>query len=113
MNAKTLQALQGSIEKWQQIVATTKAEDRGVANCPLCGIFWNRGCQGCPVSAVTGRSGCIGSPYAEWSAHINNHADLLARRCPGCKECLRLAEAELDFLVGLLPNEDKKQGTQP
>ena len=113
MNKKTLQALQGSIEKWQQIVDSTEAEDKEVDNCPLCGMFWNRGCRGCPVSAVTGRSGCIGSPYAEWSAHTNSHAASPARRCPGCKECLRLARAELAFLVGLLPNKAENQGAQP
>mgnify|MGYP001566115730 FL=1 len=115
MNTETLQALQGSIKKWQQIVDTTTAEDRGTVDCPLCGMFWHGDCKGCPVRAATGMFYCIDSPHTEWGAHMRSaHSPGLPKhRHPGCKECLRLAEAELAFLVGLLPNEDKKQGTQP
>ena len=115
MNKQTLQALQGSIKKWQRIVVSTEAEDRGTVNCPLCDMFWYRGCGGCPVRAATGWSLCGGSPYTEWVAHMtgdHSHPGLPKHRHPDCKECLQLARAELDFLVGLLPDKDKKRGAQ-
>ena len=37
---KTLRALKGSITKWNKIVKSTKAEDKGTANCPLCKLFY-------------------------------------------------------------------------
>ena len=110
MNAETLKALQGSIKKWQRIVASTEAEDKGVENCPLCGMFWSRGCGGCPVREATGLTACRGSPYSEWSTYMISHPALAHHRIPGCKECLQLARAEIAFLVGLLPDKDKKQG---
>ena len=106
MNTITLQALQGSIEKWQQIVASTKAEDQGGRNCPLCDMFWVGCCRGCPVSEATGMSLCVGSPYAKWTTHMHSHSRSPSyHRHRGCKECLRLAEAELAFLVGLIPDK--------
>ena len=38
MNSKTLEALKGSIKKWQRIVSGT-ARDEGAINCPLCWKF--------------------------------------------------------------------------
>ena len=120
MNKETLQALEGSIEKWQHIVGTTEAEDKGVENCPLCAMFWHGGCKGCPVSEATGRDNCRDSPYTAWAIHIRTrvsqvrgipgHPQIQNHRELGCEVCLELARAELTFLVGLLPDKDKKQG---
>ena len=111
MKAEKLEATLGSIRKWQRIVRRTTAVDHGAFNCPLCTLFLERDCRGCPVSEATGVSGCRGSPYELWNEHMdecNHHY----HRTPGCKECLRLAKAELTFLVGLLPDKDKKQWSQ-
>ena len=111
MNAETLAALRGSIAKWQAIVDSTAAKDRGAANCPLCTLFCrgHHHCKRCPVKARTGQLGCGESPYDDWIDHQTaEHMDILRRtRQPGCAECLRLAKAELAFLESLLPEGDK------
>ena len=111
MEAETLKALQGSIEKWQRIVRRTSAVDHGTQNCPLCTMFYEANCKSCPVRHATGQVHCYGSPYDEWSIH-NFLCESLTHhhRTPGCKECLRLARAELAFLVRLLPDKDKRHG---
>lgn len=86
MAPKTLKALQGSIKKWEGIVAGT-AHDLGSDNCPLCKMFaYMPNCDGCPVAERTGVSSCCGSPYYDYKDGI-----------PGA------AQAELDFLKSLLP----------
>lgn len=111
MNRKTEIALRQSITKWKQIVAGKLAE-RGTLTCPLCQMF-NTGfsCGECPVAERTGFSFCCDTPYWEWHEafpdselpnHVNNnHA--------GPREKLvKLAQAETDFLISLLPSDRPK-----
>ena len=109
MDPATLKALHGSIKKWGRIVASPRNPDRGIANCPLCKEFYVAGCTGCPIAEKTHQQVCDGSPYAEWSIH--QHDDhprhKVRHRAVGCKECLRLAKAELAFLRSLLPKEKR------
>jgi hypothetical protein len=96
MDAKTLEALRGSIKKWEGIVAGTTM-DLGPANCPLCQRFIdNDDCAGCPVAFRTGQDSCAGSPYDEWTA---------AEEANDSVRLARAAQAELDFLKSLLPKE--------
>jgi|SRR6185437_1058006 len=107
MNDRTKIALEGSIAKWQAIVAGT-GTDRGVMNCPLCQEFWKAGCNGCPVAERTGRSFCSGTPYDAWEEEewpegepydaLNKLTDRTAR-----KRLRAIAQAELDFLISLRP----------
>lgn len=99
MDKKTLEALKGSIEKWEGIVAG-KIKDEGPRNCPLCKKFPS--CDGCPVSEVTLSDSCNNSPYEEWEiyAYANHHEFDYMVRDEKSKE---LAEAELNFLKSLLP----------
>ena len=109
MNPETLEALEGSIKKWTAIVRSTKAEDRGVRNCPLCQLFFSDYCMGCPVEKKTGVSGCKGSPYIDWIEHMQRIHVLSDYSChKDCPDCLRLAKAELKFLRGLLPEKKKE-----
>jgi hypothetical protein len=100
MNARTLKALRGSIAKWRAIVDET-GSDSGPLNCPLCQRFIDSSCTGCPVSDATGHPGCGGTPYDErWielflSDCLPFRADTLERKAA--------AQAELDFLISLLP----------
>src|SRR3990167_10549267 len=105
MSPETLRALHGSIKKWERIVASPRALDKGQDNCPLCKEFFNFNCDGCPVAERTGRWNCRGSPYAEWTIHQENVHRHYGHcyRAPGCKTCLRLAKAELTFLRSPLP----------
>lgn len=106
MNPETLEALKGSIKKWKRIVASTKALDQAVNNCPLCGLFFcDNDCEGCPVREKTEQNSCEGSPYIKWHLHnLESHSYIGSmHRIPRCRECLRLAREERDFLISLLP----------
>lgn len=65
MKKLTLVALRGSIEKWERIVAGTD-DDRGVANCPLCTLFYERDCTGCPVAKEAKNDFCRDTPYQDY-----------------------------------------------
>jgi hypothetical protein len=100
MDAETLEALNGSIRKWEAIVAGTGA-DSGPDNCPLCLRFHvdyrtdgGTGCSGCPV-AEAGYRHCAGSPY-------DDYCDT-PRALPDAVQAA--AEKELAFLQSLLPAE--------
>jgi hypothetical protein len=107
MDAETLEALRGSIAKWEGIVDGTMT-DEGPFNCPLCRRFNDRkgvsnDCQGCPVMARTGHRGCLESPYQTYDDYIE-HCDW--NDIPIDKSHAKaLAQAELDFLKSLLPSE--------
>ena len=110
MKRATLKALRGSINKWRKIVGGT-GEDRGTINCPLCRLLASIPlCSGCPVSEKAGTGGCHRTPFDKWSDHIVKHASTWRGIQPGCKTCKRLARAELNFLIGLLPK--RKGGRQ-
>lgn len=95
MDAKTLKALNGSIKKWEAIVAGTGI-DAGRINCPLCRLFFYNDCFGCPVSKKTQQDGCSGSPYDEY---------LDLSEGEGTHDELRnAAKKELDFLKSLRPS---------
>lgn len=110
MDAATLEALRGSIAKWEGIVAGT-TEDLGPQNCPLCIKFRNGKsthvkCDGCPVRERTGRNGCSESPYDDYEKYFEDvelgdvdFEEVVARS---------LAKDELDFLKSLLPKEQFK-----
>lgn len=92
MDEKTLEALKGSIRKWEAIVAGTGV-DEGGDNCPLCQLFsfsCDEGdyyCYGCPVMLKTGHDDCRTTPYYAYRANKTTEN----------------AQAELDFLKSLLP----------
>lgn len=65
MDKRALDALRGSIKKWELIVKG-EIEDKGTENCPLCVMFCsepNFNCAGCPVAEKTGKPGCQMTPY--------------------------------------------------
>lgn len=100
MKKTTLRALQGSIEKWQDIVDGWD-RDFGADNCPLCQLFLETNriprCHGCPVRKKTKKSLCFGSPYINYQ-----HAETK-------EEAQYYAEAELTFLQSLLPKHKHKR----
>lgn len=109
MDTRTLRALRGSIAKWEGIVRG-KLLDRGTENCPLCKLFNSSihcACPGCPVASASSSPSCYGTPYIRWVGHHrkDHPGNRYWRVFPGCTECKRLAQAEMDFLKGLLPEE--------
>lgn len=107
MNRKTRIALNGSIRKWERILFSTRAVDRGEDNCPLCLLFFQRKrilgplCEDCPVHIATGETACEQTPYKDWLRHQELQHDDVGHRIPGCSDCIKYALAELEFLRGL------------
>lgn len=117
MHPETLKALQGSIKKWERIVAC-EGQDSGSTNCDLCQTFImhrevENQCIGCPVHKKTRQILCGGSPYIKWLDHCRRYLDYTVPkalksfrpRSPERKEAKRLAQVELDFLKSLLPRK--------
>lgn len=108
MDKKILTALQGSIEKWEKIVAGTGTDD-GWRNCPLCEDFYKKCdvqiCDGCPVHEKTGGFGCMKTPYEKWDTHQYKIHDSHFPYEIECKICERHAKAEVEFLKSLLPEK--------
>jgi hypothetical protein len=104
MPAKTLEALRGSIAKWEAIAAGT-GRDEGTSNCPLCQQFYKRaGCNGCPIAEATDSDSCDGNlPYIEWSDETASTRDQYGFRISATDKAKALAQKEVDFLKSLLP----------
>lgn len=113
MDAKTLEALNGSIEKWRKIVDGTGV-DLAANNCPLCSLFNSStaqglkqdlelACLGCPVFDNTGRRFCMGTPYIEWVKMV--HSTMSRGRQVRNEQDRAIAQREVDFLKSLLPQE--------
>ena len=101
---RKLKALRGSIQKWEKIVDGT-GMDKREENCPLCLTYPE--CSSCPIAETVDRNGCWGTPWIKWTQH--QHQKHLSHgymkvECPTCK---RLAKKELNFLKGLLPEEEQ------
>lgn len=118
MPAATLEALRGSIAKWEGIVAGTVKNECG-DNCPLCGLFnptisqhadRRRPCGGCPVRAWTTQAFCRGTPY-EFYEDLQEQLDELDPDLEEDQPRIRsvrlqmdkFAQREVDFLKSLLP----------
>jgi hypothetical protein len=97
------EALEGSIKKWKRIVEDTTAMDKAEENCPLCQEVGDGNCEACIVFERTGGESCEGTPYVLWVRHQADCHSIYSnkKRVPHCKECLRLARAELTFLESL------------
>jgi hypothetical protein len=110
MNAKTLKALNGSIEHWRRIAAGEEGE-QSTTNCPLCQAFnAEESCTDCPAEKRPGGL-CYDTPYGEWDYHqVTKHREKYEDpegcmvRCSVCKE---LALKEVAFLESLLPKTKK------
>ena len=93
MYEKTLKALDGSIKKWKMILAG-EGPDKGDYNCPLCQLF-KGDCEKCPINT----NSCMKTPYVYFVTHMSDYHDDSDWIIKGCKECERLAKAELDFII--------------
>lgn len=114
MDTKTCEALEGSIKKWELILAG-EGRDEGYRNCPLCQMFntpelnasrTGPACEGCPVREETGEGGCRNTPYEKWDelcASLRTDWIDPAITPVFRRELEKCAMAELDFLKGLLP----------
>lgn len=111
MKKKTLEALHGSIKEWENIV-DGDGVDLGTLNCPLCERFSSAICstpsrkEKCPAS-IWPASGCVDTPYHDWDLYFVDYP--ICKREVTSSETKRLAQAELDFLKSLLPNNKQEK----
>lgn len=101
MDAKTAEALEASIAKWERNAEAAKPSGvaLGEIQCPLCAIFRAGDCIGCPVSE-RGYSRCTASPYDEASDRYWEWAKLPSNI--GRRDAFRAAAlAEVEFLKSL------------
>jgi len=98
-------ALKKSIKKWEAIVDGTEA-DNGSDNCELCQKYVaadfnniKNDCKSCPVFLTVGVKYCRDTPYPEWAKYIFMKS---SKGKVFDAESKRLAQAELDFLRGIL-----------
>ena len=112
MNQETLEALKGSIEKWEGIYAGTGV-DEGTDNCDLCLMFrevdenyYGIICPQCPVREETSEHGCKKTPHQVFVDYVQKREDFDLDS--GCKvfdeKSKQLALDELNFLKSLLPD---------
>lgn len=100
MDERTLEALKGSIAKWQAIVDGV-GRDLGGDNCPLCQIH-DAECNGCPVAEKVGDTHCNGTPYYSFQ-NARKETNSNGTGYLHTQSSRRAAEAELRFLKSLLP----------
>lgn len=103
MDAKTLEALKASIEKWERNAAVATLAEANIysSSCPLCDLYLRLAdddCSGCPVSARTREGGCEGSPW---------EVAYLTRRAGNLDAFKVAAREEVAFLKSLLPVEER------
>lgn len=103
MDAKTAEALEASIIKWE-LIKNKKPEALGARTCPLCLMFhpnFTDGgeCDGCPVKQKTQVPYCRKTPYNLASAALDFGTDA---------EWKIAAQEEIDFLISLREPEAAK-----
>jgi hypothetical protein len=108
MDIKVLEALKGSIKKWEAII-NDNGLDKMSFNCPLCiysqslkGIV----CSGCIISEKTKLNHCMETPYQNWVIHQIAAHDAKIYTKIHCLNCREFAEDELAFLKSLLPKKE-------
>ena len=101
MDARTLEALKASIEKWERnaVTETPDAFLVGSINCALCRLFIDDACAGCPVEAQTRLGNCSRTPY-DTACHTRRAwRDGRASK----EQAHAAAREEVAFLKSLLP----------
>lgn len=110
MDARTLEALNASIAKWERNAEAETPDEYLISagDCPLCHLFYNDYCEDCPVAARTGKNVCRNTPY--YDAVDARYAWILARidgdedKVTAAREdSQENARAEVAFLKSLLP----------
>lgn len=102
MNVATLEALKGSIKKWEKIVDGTGV-DNGADNCPLCKLFVMERCKDCPVYKETEEIFCRETPFMEFLGECVYENGIFIGRKAVTNKQKKIAQLEVDFLKSLLP----------
>lgn len=118
----TIEAIKESIRLWEiKREASDPSEIKlGADNCPLCKLYRTfdddcvQSCAGCPVYLKTGEIGCKGTPYSEAAgkktAWMMTPMTICGIEFYAAKDKWQeAAQAEIDFLKSLLPNEPDEE----
>jgi hypothetical protein len=103
---KDIVLVEGSITKWQNVVAGKEAGHYW-KNCPCCCIYLdneyaeNEKCNRCPIAEKSEQQLCKKTPFADYVAHADGE-DWFILDGEDAKEGLRLANLELQYLKDLL-----------
>lgn len=110
MKEVALKSLKESIKHWERVVADVRTPV-GRPYCALCRQFntvTSPGCNGCPVSDA-GHLFCADTPYERFARLQRSHGVTTWRALSEREAVAKLreaAQAEVDFLRGLLPKEE-------
>ena len=106
MDKQTLEALKGSIQKWEDVLEGHV--ENGWKDCPLCDVYLNKlgSCNGCPISEYARDGACRNTPYKRWTEHQDVAHYTRTYKQIYCARCADIAREELEFLRGLLPKEE-------
>ena len=118
MDEKTLIALKASIQHWRENVEAAVLDNVSILadDCALCDAFYFSDvnafdeeiqyCVDCPVKMRTGIDTCQGSPYREaWESHYSWRKSPTSITSKATWR--KAAQAELDFLISLLPEGEE------
>lgn len=102
MSKSTREALEDSIEHWEQVTADPLGQSVGWKACALCRKFIlassipnHSSCDDCPVFLHTGKVACKGTPYPVYDLAISRTGE------EGISVLRQLANDELQFLISL------------
>lgn len=111
MKRKIAKALEGSIRKWEKIVAE-KGSDKGPTNCPLCTLFLPMSevtsCRDCPVGSSFKTDVDCSPQFEAWIEHQQDE-HLGEPNIVHCSECEKLARKELEFLESLREKVERRE----
>jgi len=99
VNQETLDALDGTIKKWEGVVAGVR--EGGPNDCPLCDMYNNRTCRDCPVCNQAGKPFCQDTPYRTWIDHLGCRKCECWCKTASCKICKSVARKMLNWLITL------------
>ena len=106
LSKRQANATEKSIQKWEAIVLNDEVDERS-SNCELCKKYNKNDCNFCPVAMTVKSKHCNNTPWVDWADYcINKNPNLPGFWMPDISvfdaESKRLAQAELDFLRGIL-----------
>lgn len=108
MNPETLTALKESIAHWKRMRDNPDCgETPGWTDCAFCSLFAHgpekkKWCEDCPIREATDLPACGGTPYCKAESAFRRLQDGVGT----LQDWQEAAQAEIDFLEGLLPKGD-------
>lgn len=112
LSKRQIKGIKDSInKKWIPIVLI-ECGDKGVNNCPLCELYYNKDyeddencCKYCPIKWETGLRYCYSTPYSKFitSSSLDNEFHSVVTDEPS----LEYAYKETLFLINLLPESEQ------